>query len=655
MSGCMLYQEHDMCSNFCYHKKYRTFDGTCNNLKRHLWGATVTPLKRALEPVYENRLNSPVGWSQSQQTSTGKAFGPPHPSPRVVSTEIISTLHVTPDPRYTHMLMQFGQFLDHDITHSPTSPSARCDDHCNATQFCYPIPIPPEDRRIRGEKKCMSFSRSAAMCGTGATSVFFETVSAREQINQITAYIDGSMVYGSSPGQALKLRNATAGKGLLKEGLEMVEGKHLLPFNDEGFVDCLQPRNSNKQVPCFLAGDRRANEQVALTALHTVWMREHNRIALVLSGLNPHWDDDQLFQEARKIVGAELQHITYSEFIPKVLGEEAMTLLSGYKSYDSERDASILNGFASGAYRFGHGLIQPVIRRLNASFLPIPEGDLPLRHAFFAPYRIVDEGGIDPLLRGLFASSGKLNSPTEVISNELTEHLFSMAHEVAFDLGALNIQRGRDHGLPSYASWREYCGLSVPVEFDDMKSVISNKDIRDKLQHLYAKPQNIDMWVGGLVEDPLPRARVGPLFACIIAEQFKRTRSGDRFWYENPSVFEPAQLAELKKTTLSRVMCQNSDGIEHIQEDAFLVVSSPNDYKPCSSLPQLDLHFWADCSRETVSCLSESGVNCLLRSNFMVSLVFSLGRLPGYQGIGRNQACEQEELRESHGPGWGAY
>ena len=596
-----------MCSNFCYHKKYRTFDGTCNNLQHGLWGAAVTPFKRALEPIYENRLNSPVGWSQSQQVSNGNAFGPPYPSPRVVSTVIISTNRVTPDPDYTHMLMQFGQFLDHDITHSPTSPSARCDDHCNATQFCYPIAIPPGDRRITGDKKCMSFSRSAAMCGTGATSVFFESVSSREQINQITAYIDGSMVYGSSTSQALKLRNTTAGKGLLKQGLETVPGKHLLPFNDDEFVDCLRPLNvkNQKQVPCFLAGDRRANEQVALTALHTIWMREHNRIATVLSELNPYWDDDRLFQEARKIVGAELQHITYTEFLPKVLGSESMKSLSEYVSYDFDQDASILNGFAAGAYRFGHGLIHPIVRRLNASFQSIPEGDLSLRHAFFAPYRIVEEGGIDPLLRGMIASSGKLNSPSEVINNELTEHLFSMAHEVAFDLGALNIQRGRDHGLPSYTSWREYCGLSVPVGFDELDGVISNKIIQKKLKRLYGIPANIDMWVGGLVEDPLPHGRVGPLFACIIGEQFKRIRAGDRFWYENPSVFEPAQLAEIKKTTLARVMCQNSDGIDHIQQDVFLVVNNERQYELCSSLPRIDFRHWTDCSRR--SCVSESG------------------------------------------------
>jgi peroxidase len=605
MSGCMLYQEHDMCANTCYHKKYRTYDGTCNNLQNRLWGAAVTPLKRALEPVYENHLNSPVGWSQSQQVTNGKAFGPPHPSPRVVSTEIISAHDITPDPQYTHMLMQFGQFLDHDITHSPTSPSAQCDDHCNATLFCYPIPISPEDRRIRDPSKCMSFTRSAAMCGTGATSVFFESVSSREQINQITAYIDGSMVYGSSSSQSLKLRNAT-GKGLLKQGRESVPGKHLLPHNDDEFVDCLKPRESVKEVPCFLAGDRRVNEQVALTALHTIWMREHNRIATVLSELNPHWDDDKLFQEARKIVGAQLQHITYKEFLPKVLGDEAMMLLSDYKAYNSEVDASILNSFATAAYRFGHGLIHPVIRRLNASFQSISEGDLNLRDAFFAPVRIVEEGGIDPLLRGMFASSGKLNIPSEVISSELTEHLFAMAHEVAFDLGALNLQRGRDHGLPPYTKWREFCGLSVPNGFSELESVISNKNIRDKLKKLYDKPENIDLWVGGLVEDALPQARVGPTFACIIAEQFKRIRNGDRFWYENPSVFEPSQLAEIKKTTLARIICENSDGIEHIQNDVFLVVSSPDEYRSCSSLPQMDLHHWSDCSGKMASCVSES-------------------------------------------------
>lgn len=63
------------------------------------------------------------------------------------------------------------------------------------------------------------------------------------------------------------------------------------------------------------------NEQVNLAVIHTVWMREHNRVADELARLHPQWSDEALFQEARRVVNAEMQHITYNEFLPIILGE----------------------------------------------------------------------------------------------------------------------------------------------------------------------------------------------------------------------------------------------------------------------------------------------------------------------------------------------
>lgn len=133
--------------------------------------------------------------------------------------------------------------------------------------------------------------------------------------------------------------------------------------------------------------------------------------------------------------------------------------------------------------------IPPLSTCAGTDFLPIPEGNLPLHHAFFAPHRVLEEGGVDPILRGLFATSAKKLLPGEFLNTELTESLFKLAHEVALDLAALNVQRGRDHGLRSYNEMREYCGQRrAGHSFEDFSREISSATLRRKLQQVYGHP-----------------------------------------------------------------------------------------------------------------------------------------------------------------------
>ena len=172
---------------------------------------------------------------------------------------------------------------------------------------------------------------------------------------------------------------------------------------------------NNAHIPCFQAGDHRANEQLGLISMHTIWFREHNRIATELLTLNPHWDGDIIYHETRKIVGAMMQHITYQHWLPKIFGPVGMRLLGSYQGYDPNVDASIANEFAAAAFRFGHTLINPVLSRLNESFQPIPEGNLPLHKAFFCtiPYcrRRWDRSGAPRPLRGRCETSATRRVP----------------------------------------------------------------------------------------------------------------------------------------------------------------------------------------------------------------------------------------------------
>ncbi|KAL7298226.1 hypothetical protein TKK_0009216 [Trichogramma kaykai] len=598
LSGCTAHRRADKCSNVCFHNRYRSFDGRCNNLENPTWGASYTGFRRLLKPVYENGFSQPVGWDSDRLY-----HGFPKPAARLVSTELISTEPTTEDAQITHMVMQWGQWLDHDLDHALPAVSSEswggidCKKTCDNAAPCFPMQVPPNDPRIKN-RRCIDFFRTSAVCGSGMTSILWGKLTPREQLNQLTSYLDASQVYGYDDETARELRDFGSNLGLLREGPGFRNAKPMLPYANGQFIDCR--RNlSESNVNCFLAGDFRVNEQVGLTAMHTVWMREHNRLARALKLMNPQWNGEKLYQEARKIVAAQMQVITYRDWIPLILGSDTDELFGEYRSYKADVDASISNVFATAALRFGHSLIQPKFERLTPELESIPEGPLHLRDAFFAPWRLVDEGGTDPLLRGMFATPAKLKKPTENLNSELTEQLFRIAHAVALDLAAMNIQRGRDHAIPFYLDWRAYCNMSHVETFDDLAGEISSAEVREKLRRLYGDPRNIDVWVGGILEDQLPDAKVGPLFKCLLAEQFQRTRDGDRFWYENPGVFSTGQLEQIRKSSLARVLCDNGDNITRIQRNVFLLPGGrDNDFRSCDEVPSIDLKLWYECCEE---------------------------------------------------------
>ncbi|XP_059055424.1 peroxidasin [Achroia grisella] len=594
LSGCVAHRDSNNCSDMCYHGKYRSFDGTCNNFVHPMWGASLTGFRRILYPIYENGFSKPVGWNKDFRYN-----GFNLPGARLISTIIITTKKISEDVEISHMTMQWGQWLDHDLDHALPSVSSEtwdgvdCKKTCDYSPPCFPIDVPPNDPRITN-RRCIDFFRTSSVCGSGMTSALFGILQPREQINQLTSFIDASQVYGFEKDVAQDLRDLTTDDGKLRVGFAFSGKKPFLPTTGLNAMDCrrnLQESNRN----CFVAGDIRANEQIGLAAMHTIWMREHNRLASELKTINPFWDGDKVYQEARKIVGAEMQLITYEDWLPIILGPEGYQQLGEYKGYNPTTNPSISNVFATAALRFGHSMINPVLHRYDENFETIPQGHLQLRHAFFSPWRLVDEGGVDPLLRGMFITPAKLKTATQNLNSELTEKLFYSAHAVALDLAAINIQRGRDHALPPYTKWREVCNMTEVNSFDDLASEITNKTVRDKLEKLYGSVHNIDVWVGGILEDQVEGGKVGPLFRCLLIEQFRRLRDGDRFWYENPTMFKPVQLEEIKRTSLARILCDNGDDIDTISENVFLLPDVQDGLISCDDLQSIDLRYWADC------------------------------------------------------------
>uniref|UniRef100_A0A2K6UMM0 Thyroid peroxidase n=1 Tax=Saimiri boliviensis boliviensis TaxID=39432 RepID=A0A2K6UMM0_SAIBB len=337
------------------------------------------------------------------------------------------------------------------------------------------------------------------------------------------------------------------------------------------------------------------DEVPALTALHTLWLREHNRLAAALKALNAHWSADTVYQEARKVVGALHQIITLRDYVPRILGPEAFRQYVGpYEGYDSTANPTVSNVFSTAAFRFGHATIHPRVRRLDADFQEHP--DLPalwLHEAFFSPWTLLRGGGLDPLVRGLLARPAKLQLQDQLMNEELTERLFMLSNSSTLDLASINLQRGRDHGLPGYNAWREFCGLPRLETPADLRMAIASRSVAAKILDLYKHPDNIDVWLGGLAENFLPGARTGPLFACLIGKQMKALRDGDWFWWENSHVFTDAQRRELEKHSLSRVICDNT-GLTRVPVDAFQVGKFPEDFQPCDSIPGLSLEAWRE-------------------------------------------------------------
>ena len=502
---------------------FRSLDGSANNPLDPDMNATLTMLGRLMAADYADNI--------------GQMAGINRPNPRAISNAVAAQDRlVSNDRRASDFFWQWGQFLDHDVDLTDGS-------------------APPETAHIPVPAGDMYFDPD----GTGTAVIFFNRSvynpetgispeAPRQQLNEITGWIDASNVYGSDTERATELRT-NDGTGKLK-----TSAGDLLPFNTAGL-----PNAGGGSASLFLAGDVRANEQVGLTAMHTLFVREHNRLANDIAARYPSLSGEEIYQRARRIVGAQMQVITYREFLPLLLGRRA---LGRYRGYEPGTDARIMNAFSSAAYRLGHSLLSPQLLRLDARGKPIQAGHLPLRDAFFAPDELTRGGGIEPILRGLAAQA--CQQLDHLVIDDVRNFLFGQPGAGGFDLAALNIQRGRDHGLPGYNDTRAAFGLGRVANF---AQISSDRDVQRRLASIYATVDDIDLWVGGLAEDHRRDAMVGETFYVILKYQFEVLRDGDRFWYEH--YFHGRELAEIRRTRLADIIRRNTEIAREIRNDVF--------------------------------------------------------------------------------------
>ena len=195
---------------------------------------------------------------------------------------------------------------------------------------------------------------------------------------------------------------------------------------------------------------------------------------------------------------------------------------------------------------------------------------IPLSDSFFNPELVYVPGELDKFLVGLATQPSQKYD--NIVTDEVTNHLFQAKNKsFGMDLVALNLQRGRDHGLPGYNAFRELCGLKRVKNFNGFADVMPNQ-IVERLELIYEDVDDVDLFIGGISESSLPGALLGPTFRCIVGDQFKRLQQGDRFYYDsatNPGKFTEAQLIQIRHANLARITCDNGDDIHQIQPLAF--------------------------------------------------------------------------------------
>jgi len=545
------------------HAEDRSIDGTGNYLSIPSRGAANTPMIR-------------FGYTSQFKDSTGAMLTD---ADRANARDISNAIFAQSESRLSARNLSdfawaWGQFVSHDTDLTTTSNGA-------AVNGSEPIAVngPTDPLGPNAIPFVRTNYMNVSQPRGGGT---------RLPVNEVTTYIDASTVYGSDAIRAAALRTGGgAGAKLL------TSANNLLPYNTADL-----PVENNGPLPntqLFLAGDIRANENSLLTSLHTVFTREHNRLVDIIAAQQPSLTEEQQYQLARKIVSAEVQAITYKEFLPALLGTGASVPKAEQYSYNGVT-AEITTAYAQAGFRYGHSTVSSQLQLVDDS--GANTGSLAVRNAFYNPTIIGDDPiKVDQLLKG--AATQVSEEVDTLVVDELRSFLFGPPGAGGLDLAALNIQRGRDVGLPHYRSMRIVRQLPSIQSFSD---ITSDPELAAALSSIYGgNLNNIDAWVGMLAEDHADGASVGLLLKREIEDQFRRLRDGDRLFYRGNAAglytdgvlnAEIAAIIDLDNWRLSDLLAANTS-VTSFQENVFFVPGT-GDFNGDGSVDAADYNVWRD-------------------------------------------------------------
>jgi Ca2+-binding RTX toxin-like protein len=357
-------------------------------------------------------------------------------------------------------------------------------------------------------------------------------------------------------------------------------------FMGSGFALLLDTNPFINLLDHYVAGDGRANENIALTSIHTIWARNHNFHVEGLIDAGFTGTSEELFQAAKVINEAEYQRVVYTEFADHLLGGMRGDGDHGFNEYNPDVDARVSHEFATAAYRFGHSLINQTMTVLDAQGNPtsVPLFDAFLNptndpsafpvdpSAFYTPKPGYEQLGINGILGGAMGQAAEEVDVNivDAVRNDLVRisadvFAFDVAREWDVGIGSMNQIRadlmastdpyvreavGFAGDLTPYSSWEDFQtrnNLSDAVinqfkqAYPDL--VLAAADIaafqainpgiqlggpnHDTVRGI----DRVDLFVGGLAETHINGGVVGQTFWVILHEQLDRLQEGDRLYY----------------------------------------------------------------------------------------------------------------------------
>ncbi|XP_045446330.1 peroxidase-like [Melitaea cinxia] len=572
----------------------RRLDGTCNNLKYPNRGAPHTPQYRLLPAEYDKGF-------EPKKTKSGE----PLPLSRSVRTTILAEGRV-PDRRFTQLLTYFWVYVIGDVLSvHDTVNYVRWKTHCcqekgKTDKGCIPNIIPDDDPVHRfSSVRCMNLTRPESFQSVGC----LKNDTVPERIVTSTPLFDLSQVYGMS----LKVANSKVRlleKGMLK--FEEENGKLWPPSTKTPVNLCLLNQKPHEKR-CHDTPDAGANSVLGPN-LFVIWTwRFHNRIASILSELNPCWDDDRLFFTTRDIVIAITMQIYYYEMSPALMGFDNLVregVISPHKGFRDLYNENILPQIS---------LEFPAVQRWSHT---IQEGKLKMYDAkgnYLREDRIVNmtlrTGYLVDTLE--YITQGAFRQPAAKVDYVIDPDVAETGlgpHQLSADLATSDLTKNRYFGFAPYIKYRQLCSGKRYTTFKDLLDVIDPERI-DLLKEKYQSVEDIDLMAGIWAEKLVKGGSVPVTMYCVVVEQMLRTMVSDRHWYERPNrpnAFTLDQLLEIRKASIAQFMCAVGDTVTEIQPYAFFLAGKGNEMRSCKEIKKVNLWAWKDFScnakKDNINC-----------------------------------------------------